>query len=477
MLLCGSWYTSLKVHRLIFFSSALLPPHETVFLTAAWLSYCCAKRKIQSHIATAKKQGTLIKEWENALSRSFDLVDNDGSGSVDIEELSHLLHIVDGAAGSEPTEAERAEATKLMTKWQTQGKTPTGLSTTELSKHTFLIQIAKENRFIDSEQKQIELIQFSRGSSNFGTRFGFAFQMLFLVHSPISQTAFQWIDCRPVGETWYMHVDYSMDCDSAEYHGLSPLAWTVIVVFSVGMPLLLGIFLFRERKTLRTPVTVSKIGWMYSRYTLGSEWWDVHEVIRKLFLTGVLLVFRDPIMQIPIAIGIQLFSLTFLDRFHPHKSKLVFAIALIAYCATLMKYVSALQLQALSGATDAVQLQVGWWLVAMDVIVLFAAVVAMLLLSVFVCKKLNEAEAAVSNAMEHDVALEARRSSVKVVPLVPATTRVSSEDAQNWAGPAEEKATVQRPEVPLRNKDELEVSSNTRRQSRRSSRAPPPTLC
>ena len=182
-------------------------------------------------------------------------------------------------------------------------------------------------------------------------------------------------------------------------------------------------------------------------------------------------------MQIPIAIGIQLFSLTFLDRFHPHKSKLVFAIALIAYCATLMKYVSALQLQALSGASDAVQLQVGWWLVAMDVVVLFAAVVAMLLLCVFIFKKLNEAEAAVSNAMEHDAALEVRRSSVKVVPLVPATTRVSSEDAQNWAGPAEEKATVQRPEVPLRNKDELEVSSNTRRQSRRSSRAPPPTLC
>ena len=165
-------------------------------------------------------------------------------------------------------------------------------------------------------------------------------------------------------------------------------------------------------------MTITKIGWMYSRYTIGSEWWDIYEVVRKLLLTGVLLVFKDPIMQTPLAIAIQMISLAFLNRYHPHKSKLVFTVCLLAYCATLMKYVGALQLRTLelSNADEFVKTQVGWWLLSVDVAVLLAALVAMILLVVLVITKLKEADAHEEKSQE--LARPGRRKSMfKVEPV------------------------------------------------------------
>ena len=162
-------------------------------------------------------------------------------------------------------------------------------------------------------------------------------------------------------------------------------------------------------------MTITKIGWMYSRYTIGSEWWDIYEVIRKLMLTGVLLVFKDPIMQLPLAIAIQMVGLALLNRYHPHKSKLVFTVCLLAYCATLMKYVGALQLKtlALSNAEKLVKDQVGWWLMSIDLAVILAALVAMLLLVMLIIAKLKEADAHEEKSKD----LARRKSMFKVEPV------------------------------------------------------------
>ena len=414
---------------------ALVP---VVFLTMAWFSFCCAKQRLKSRVLRAKRNGTLLQEWELALEQAFDLVDQDGSSSVDEEELANLLHIVDGKRGTQPTAKECEEATRLMKKWSNQSqpaKQPSLERTktygrffdlhdklknsqkNELSKKQFVYSIFKENRFRNSDEKQMKLVNFSLGASNFGLRFGFAFQMLFIAHSPISQTAFQWVDCRSVGTNKFMHVDYSMNCESSQYHALSPLAYTVIVAFSFGMPIILAVYVLMKRKTLRTPMTITKIGWMYSRYTIGSEWWDIYEVIRKLMLTGILLVFSDPIMQLPIAIAIQMIGLAFLNRFHPHKSQLVFTVCLLAYCATMMKYVGALQLQTLelSDAEKLVKDQVGWWLLSIDLAVILAALVAMFLLVMLIIAKLKEADAHEEKLLQKDLAR--RKSMFKIQPV------------------------------------------------------------
>ena len=123
-------------------------------------------------------------------------------------------------------------------------------------------------------------------------------------------------------------------------------------------------------------------------------------------------------MQTPLAIAIQMISLAFLNRYHPHKSKLVFTVCLLAYCATLMKYVGALQLRTLelSNADEFVKTQVGWWLLSVDVAVLLAALVAMILLVVLVITKLKEADAHEEKSQE--LARPGRRKSMfKVEPV------------------------------------------------------------
>ena len=130
------------------------------------------------------------------MEQAFDLVDQDGSSSVDEEELANLLHIVDGKRGTQPTAKECEEATRLMKKWSNQSqpaKQPSLERTktygrffdlhdklnnsqkNELSKKQFVYSIFKENRFRNSDEKQMKLVNFSLGASNFGLRFGFVF--------------------------------------------------------------------------------------------------------------------------------------------------------------------------------------------------------------------------------------------------------------------------------------------------------------
>ena len=40
-----------------------------------------------------------------------------------------------------------------------------------------------------------------------------------------------------------------------------------------------------------------KIGFLYDRFNGGAEAWEVHEIVRKTFLTGVIVFIQDPVLQ------------------------------------------------------------------------------------------------------------------------------------------------------------------------------------
>ena len=39
------------------------------------------------------------------------------------------------------------------------------------------------------------------------------------------------------------------------------------------------------------------IGFLYDRFNGGAEAWEVHEIVRKTFLTGVIVFIQDPVLQ------------------------------------------------------------------------------------------------------------------------------------------------------------------------------------
>ena len=83
--------------------------------------------------------------------------------------------------------------------------------------------------------------------------------------------------------------------------GILPVAISLLVCFSFALPLWLSGYLFARRNSLKSPATRQTIGWLYSRYHEGSEWWEVFEVFRKMILTGMLVYLPAP-TRAPVAL-------------------------------------------------------------------------------------------------------------------------------------------------------------------------------
>jgi hypothetical protein len=188
---------------------------------------------------------------------------------------------------------------------------------------------------------------------------------------------------------------------------------------------ILFIFFFFLLERLRTPLVMSKVGWLYSRYNIGVEWWDLHEIIRKLLLCGVLLCFPNPTLQLPIAIILCIFSLVNLNMHRPHKSKIVFKVAELASCAITVKYVGGLQLRAMINAPKGLREIVGWWLIAVDIFVFLSAIVASIML---VWKLLQQAKK--SGDMDDNL----EESMTKIVPSSRVQTKNMKDEAKSDKG-------------------------------------------
>ena len=164
--------------------------------------------------------------------------------------------------------------------------------------------------------------------------------------------AFQFLDCRPVGDPFnnitlphverFLHKDYSLKCSSSEWKYWSIFVYLILLLFSFGLPAMALSVLYVRRKELYTTKVKSQIGWLYNRYTYGAEWWDIEELVRKLLLCGVLVVLPDPRIQLPVAIAICLWSIIMLTTFQPHRSRIVFNVCQLAFLATTMKFVAGL---------------------------------------------------------------------------------------------------------------------------------------
>ena len=132
---------------------------------------------------------------------------------------------------------------------------------------------------------------------------------------------------------------------------------------------------------------ISRIhSWLYSRYNVGCEWWEIHELSRKLFLCSVIMFIDVGILRVPIAIIVSIMAIVSLNLWQAHKSKIVFKVASIAFVGTALKFVGGLSLLAASRNAswkDAL----GWFLLALDLGIAVSAMGAIVLLIKFIILK------------------------------------------------------------------------------------------
>ena len=409
-----------------------------------------------SAFSKGKNTDKLKKMWEIALKKAFSLVDEDANGTLDVDELTQILKVTHTEASAQATAGSgnggggnakpgaitneagpgaipdtagskvgtaKASKTPDIKNWKmtsivradklsnisfrrrssTKSKNAHSLAEqlfikwkgdvkAELSCVEFL-RFMKSEALLSTTANMVALVRWERKSEITTSVLGTVGQMAFVLHAPISKTLFQWFNCRWVGDKAYVKMDFSTECGTPDYVATSVLVMSYILGFSVGLPVAVSTFMFVKRKKLHNAKTLATAGWLYNRYQHGVEWWEVHELSRKLILCSAI-IFVPGQLRVPFAILISLLAMTSLNRFHPQKNGLVFKVALIAFTATCAKFISAVVVRAAVAEGDLkLRNQVGWYLVIQDILIYTFSFVAIILLTIFLVQKVKKARA------------------------------------------------------------------------------------
>ena len=164
------------------------------------------------------------------------------------------------------------------------------------------------------------------------------------------------------GQRWFLHADYSVQCvgggytagegdvDTEEYNQIKTLAYNLIVLWPVGVPLLFGALLFRIRRAIASDQQcrlAKAISFLHADYRRGCFWWELLELGRKLTLTGFLLLIPEDLamLRLVIALLISVGYLVLLQAADPFKQLSTSFLALIANTTLVCSLVMALLLK------------------------------------------------------------------------------------------------------------------------------------
>jgi len=112
----------------------------------------------------------------------------------------------------------------------------------------------------------------------------------------------------------YMHDDLSISCDSEEYTETYSVAIGMIALWPIGVPVFYAVLLWASRDALLTdtPTPLSRAtAFLSGDYDAAAFWWEPIEMLRKLTLTGAVVLISEEFEQARVLVAI-LVSVMFL---------------------------------------------------------------------------------------------------------------------------------------------------------------------
>ncbi len=88
--------------------------------------------------------------------------------------------------------------------------------------------------------------------------------------------------------TSYLVADFTLICGDEKWNQYLPLAIVAVFVYPIGIPVFLFTSLHSVRKRLAMPKTILRWGLAYDAYRSVFWWWELLDMISKLFLTSLL---------------------------------------------------------------------------------------------------------------------------------------------------------------------------------------------
>ena len=372
--------------RLKFLVTALMP---VIMVLYAIFNYWVGRARITLHINHFSK--LTMKEQNQQMNRCFEdlfrLVDVDRSNTMSAEEFVYLLRLL-GFDEKKQTLDELLAARLIQ-------KLSGSIYARELSEKDFVISMhngelkrSLQQVIIETSARKLEesevkataektgsLVSLHRHSSsrhNLKSRrkslvcetssdtellrwnvqrklnsesFSLAVQVLMLLHTPVSRKVFQYFSCHELGLTgssWskkYLRADYNISCNDLSYALFMPVVLVVLFGFTLLLPIAIGYQIFKYRHQLYQPAVLKTYGFLYDRLNKGVEFWEVHEIFRRMILTGLIIFFpENSTVRSCTALLVCIVAQMSLNYLQPHRNNLVFWVEQLGMAVAMFMY-------------------------------------------------------------------------------------------------------------------------------------------
>ena len=119
--------------------------------------------------------------------------------------------------------------------------------------------------------------------------------VLFIAYPSVSIKIFRLFNCVSVAGQHYLVEDMRLLCYTQEWWGYAIYGIVMIILYVVGLPAATLYLLFVRRRALFGPGSeenMRKYGFLYDAYGPVAWFWETEELVRKLLLTAVAVLFN-----------------------------------------------------------------------------------------------------------------------------------------------------------------------------------------
>ncbi len=312
---------------------ATLCPVATVLVFA--IAYCTRRTKVRrSH---RRERGAFPPtRVEHACEHLFDIVDHDGSGLIEPHEFKSLLQRVSPNRAA----VQILDDAEVHAHMVSMGGMVTDIV---LGAVDVRVPVLSRSAFVSAAVAgkmgasiRTEWVAYSELQQLKNVYVSTLLMCLFVLHAPVSARLCRYFACTDVAGRKFLREDFSIACGEGTYSDFAPYVVGFMMLFTFAFPLALLLLLLRHHRELYTPRVYERFGFLYASFQEGCEYWELHELARKLILTG-LLVFFPTVSRAAVSIVVCVGNVATLNYFRPHRNKVVFGVEQFSYLLTTFK--------------------------------------------------------------------------------------------------------------------------------------------
>jgi hypothetical protein len=199
-------------------------------------------------------------------------------------------------------------------------------------------------RIQNSKQMKMRYHRIQKRHDLAQTAYGWAFFVIFLVYPSVTNKIFTTFTCYVVSdEIAFMESDYNVSCTDSTYKKMKLLAYGLVVLIPLGIPLYFGRLLYQAKPQILQHKGPHHLENLYNDYKPECCMWEIYQMIQKVILVGLLtFINRGSILQVLVGVLVSNTILVFMIRTSPYLDIHTNVLAMMGQTIVVLSYLSAL---------------------------------------------------------------------------------------------------------------------------------------